>query len=141
MKSKSHETKKSHTIVFGGFFLIFIALICMKLTEAVVLNPEDMIIHTNVVYYDGKFSDTGKVEDTRTALYVLNQSDETIYATIYEYDKNKKEVKTAVQITGRQNQFIKTDGPGVVYLNNMDNTSTSIIKFSRWPSLKRYYTI
>jgi len=141
MKSKHSETKKSHTVVFGGLFLIIIVLIGIKLAEGVVLDPADMIIHTNVVYYDGKFSDTGKVEDTRTALYVLNQSNETIYATVYEYGKDGKEVKTAVQIVGWQNQFIKTDGPGVVYLNNMDNTSTSVIKFSRWPNLKRFYTI
>jgi hypothetical protein len=79
------------------------------------------------------------VEDTKTALYVLNASDEYIYATIFEYDKNYKEVRTAVQIGPRQNQYIKTDGPGVVYLTNADGSASSTIKFSRWYTVKKIY--
>ena len=139
MKKQHKATKPAHVAIFGTVFLLGIIFIFYKLAESVVLNPENMIIHTNVVYYDGKFSATSKVEDTKTALYVLNQSDEVIYATVFEYDRRGKEIKTAVQITPQQNQFIKTEGPGVVYLINQDGTSSSTIKFSRWYSWNRYY--
>jgi hypothetical protein len=73
------------------------------------------------------------------ALYVLNKSDEVIYATVYEYDKSGKEMRNAVQIIGQQNQFIKTEGPGVVYLMNSNNSATSTIKFSRWAKMKKFF--
>lgn len=136
--SQKAKTKESHILIFGTIFLFGAIFLFYKLTEAVVLNPANMIVHTELVYYDGKFSDKSKVADTYTALYVLNESGETIYATAFEYDKNWKEIKTAVQIGPYQNQFIKTEGPGVVYLQNASNTSSSTVRFSRWATFKSY---
>ena len=137
MRNKDAE---SHQIV--GTVIIILAIftfVFYRIAEGVILDPKDAVHHTTVVYYDGYFSIPGSVEDTNTALYVLNQSDELIYATVYEYDKKGKEVKNAVQILGRQNQFIKTEGPGVVYLMNSDTSATSTIKFSRWAKFKKLY--
>lgn len=97
-----------------------------------------MVIHTTIVYYDGKFSESYKREDTKTALYILNQSDEVIYATAYEYDKFGKEKYEVVQILGWQNQFMKTEGPGVIYLNNSDQSAKATIKFSKWFKFKYF---
>ncbi len=138
VKPRRNKTKKSHVIIFGSLFLALIIALTYTLSEGVVLRPENLIVHTNLVYYDGEFSQKKLVEDTHTALYVLNQSDEIVYATIFEYDKNYKEKSTAVQIMARQNQFIKTEGPGVVYLINDDGTSSSTVRFSRWATVKKY---
>lgn len=121
-----------------SYFILISFFTFLNISQAVILDPKDSIHHTTIIYYDGKFSETKKVEDIYTALYVLNQSNETIYATIYEYNKFKKEVFQVVQILGNQNQFIKTEGSGVVYLNNSDNTAASVIKFSRWAKFKYF---
>lgn len=139
VRSRQIATKPSHIVIFGSIFIFILFFIFYKLTEAAKLSPDlGVAVHTNIIYYDGVFSDTNKVEDTKTALYVLNASDEYVYATIFEYDKNHKEVSLAVQIGPRQNQYIKTDGPGVVYLTNADGTATSKVKFSRWYTVKKY---
>lgn len=138
VRPKLPVTKSVHVLIFGTIFLIILFFITYSLTQGVILRPENMIVHTNVVYYDGQFSDTNKIEDTKTALYVLNQSEEYVYATVFEYDKNRKEVSTAVQIAPRQNQFMKTNGPGVIYLINNNGTASSTIKFSRWATIKKY---
>lgn len=138
VKPRKNKTKKSHILIFGSLFLIILIFIVYKMANAVSLRPENIIVHTNIVYYDGKFSAKNLTEDTKTALYVLNQSNEYVYATIFEYDSSHKEVRTAVQIGPNQNQFIKTDGPGVVYLINSDNTASSTVKFSRWYTIKKY---
>lgn len=137
-KKKTHPRKPAYTIVFGTIFLLILIFICYKLAESVVLDPGNMVIHTNLVYYDGQFSDTNKFEDTQTALYVINESDETIYANVFEFDSRGQEKETSVEIGPRSNQFIKTEGPGVVYLNNQTLTSSSTVKFSRWASFKKY---
>lgn len=138
MRKIHNKTNDFHVVIFGSAFLFIVVFVFWKVAESVVLDPANMIIHTNVVYYDGKFSDTNKFEDTRTALYVMNESEEAITAAIYEYDTNGKQKETDIQIAPHQNQFVKTEGPGVVYLNNADYTSSSTIKFSRWAVFKRY---
>jgi hypothetical protein len=138
VKKKPKPTEKTHVVVFGFIFLFVLSFIIVKLAEGVSLWPGEIVVHTNILYYDGHFSDTNKTEDTKTALYVLNQSNENIYATIFEFDKNHKEVRVAVQIGPWQNQYIKTEGPGVVYLSNADGTAKSVVKFSRWYTAKKY---
>lgn len=109
-----------------------------KLASGVTLEPGNTIIHTSVVYYDHKFSSNYTILDTNSALYFLNQSNEVIYANIYEYDKNYKEVKYLVTVDPGQNQYIKTTGPGLVYLQNQDKSATSVTRFSRWAYPKKY---
>lgn len=138
VKPKEKTTRKSHILIFGTVFIIILSVIISQIAESVTLEPDNIIIHTNLVYYDGHFSKKTIVEDLSTALYVLNQSDENIYANIYEYDKSHKETKTFLQIKAWENKYIKTDGPGVVYLSNSEGTSDSIVKFSRWASFKKY---
>lgn len=133
------QKSPTHFLVFSGLFVfIFLFFIFFTISQAVILDPKNAVIHTTVVYYDGQFSETNKREDTKTALYVLNQSDEVIYATVYEYDKFGKEKYEVVQILGWQNQFMKTEGPGVIYLNNSDQSAKSVIKFSRWFKFKYF---
>ena len=139
VRPKREKTSHSHVFLFGSLFLFLLIFGTYKFSEAVILDPVNLTYHTNVLYYDGKFSDTNKVEDLKTALYVLNQSSEVVYATVYEYDRNGKEIKTAIQIMGGENQFIKPEGTAVVYLNNPKNTSSCIIKFSRWAPYKKFY--
>lgn len=139
VKPRRLETKKSHIIIFGSLFCIVLFLITYSLAMSVSLYPSNNNpIHTTLMYYDHQFSDKILTEDLKTALYVINQSDEAIYAAIFEYDRSHKETSTIIQISPRKEQYIKTNGPGVVYLNNTDNTATSIVKFSRWYTYKKY---
>jgi predicted membrane metal-binding protein len=142
-----HRKSPTHFLLFAGAFIfIIIFFIFYTVSQAVILDPENMVIHTTVVYYDGKFSESYKREDTKTALFILNQSDEVIYATAYEYDKFGKDKGTqsprekyeVVQILGWQNQFMKTEGPGVIYLNNSDQSAKATFKFSKWFKFKYF---
>ena len=135
---KKTRTKNIHVLIFGTIFLAFICFTTYKLADGVTLNPGNITIHTGLVYYDHRFSSEYMVLDTKSALYFLNQSGEKIYATIFEYDKNFKETKYLVTINPGQSQYIKTDGPGVVYLQNQDKTATSIARFSKWSYSKKY---
>ncbi len=135
---KKAKTKDIHTLVFGFIFLVFICFTVYKLADGVVLNPGNITIHTSIVYYDHQFSSNYTVLDTNSALYFLNQSNENIYATIFEYDKYYKEVKSVITISPGQNQYIKTNGAGVVYLQNQDKSATSVTEFSRWTYPKKY---
>ena len=123
----------THFLIFSGtFILIIFFFIFYKISSAVIYDPGDNYYHTHVMYYDGNFSNRLIREDVQTGLFLLNTSTESVEANIYEYDRfglEKKETKT---IDAGQNQFIKTEGPGVVYLNNLENTKRSIIKFSKW---------
>lgn len=135
-----HQKAPTHFLIFtASFVLIIVFFIFYFVSEAVILDPKDAIHHTTVVYYDGQFSETSRREDLKTALYVLNHSDEVIYATVYEYDKFGKEKYEVVQISGQQNQFMKTEGPGVIYLNNSDSSAQSVIKFSRWIKVRYFF--
>ena len=135
---KAPKTHPANVLIFGSIFLFLIVFLFYNFSQAVTLRPEEIIVHTELVYYDGRFSTPKITADTHTALYLLNQSDEVVYATVYEYDKQKREVMTAVQIPARENQFIKTDGPGVVYLVNEEGNSSSTVRFSRWATIKKY---
>jgi hypothetical protein len=132
--------KKTHVIIFDIVFLFVLIFGLYKFSEAVSLVPENnTYYHTNLLYFDGVFSASNIFEDANTALYIMNQSDEYLIANIYEYDKSMREQKTVIQIPPRENRFIKTDGPGVIYLNNYNNTAHSIAKFSRYYSKKKYF--
>lgn len=134
-----HKKSPTHFLLFAGTFIfLIIFFIFYTISQAIILDPKNAVVHTTIVYYDGKFSESYKREDTKTALYILNQSDEVIYATAYEYDKFGKEKYEVVQIQGFQNQFMKTEGPGVIYLNNQDQSSKAVIKFSKWFKFKYF---
>jgi hypothetical protein len=134
-----YKKSPNHFLIFTATFVfIFLFFIFYATSQAVILNPDNVTVHTTIVYYDGEFSEKYKREDTKTALFILNQSDEVIYATVYEYDKFGKEKYEVVQILGQQNQYLKTEGPGVIYLNNADNTAQSVVKFSRWFKFKYF---
>lgn len=132
------KTKDSHVIIFGFIFFIFICVTSYNFTNGVTLNPGNITIHTSIVYYDNKFSSELTILDTKSALFFLNQGNEKVYATIFEYDKNLKEVKYTLVINPGQSQYIKTDGAGVVYLQNELKTATSVARFSRWATPKKY---
>lgn len=134
-----HKKSPTHFLLFTATFVfVILFFIFYTISQAVILDPQNMVIHTTIVYYDGKFLENYKREDTKTALYVLNQSDEVIYATTYEYDKFGKEKYEVVQIQGFKNQFMKTEGPGVIYLNNSDQSAKATIKFSKWFKFKYF---
>ena len=130
---------KFQVTILGTIFLFFFILGLFKFSEAVSFNPGSQAYHTNLLYFDGAFSSNSILEDTNTALYLMNQSNEYLIATIYEYDKSMREQRTIVQIAPHENRFIKTDGPGIIYLSNFNNTAYSIAKFSRNYSKKKYF--
>ncbi len=130
--------KNLHVFIFGVLFLIFISFTIYKMADGVTLNPGNIAIHTSLVYYDNNFSSQYTVLDTNSALFFLNQSNEKVYATIFEYDKNYREVKYLLTIGPGQNQYIKTDGVGIVYFQNEAQTSISIARFSKWTFPKKY---
>jgi hypothetical protein len=134
-----YKKSPNHFLLFTGTFIfVILFFIFYNISQAVILDPKNTIVHTTIVYYDGQFSENYRREDTKTALYILNQSDEVIYATAYEYDKFGKEKYEVVQILGWQNQFMKTEGPGVIYLNNSDQSAKATIKFSKWFKFKYF---
>ena len=136
---KYNTTKKHHIIFFGTFFLMIASLFSYFYTKALITNPENLIIHTRLVYYDGKFSETYRQEDLKTAAYFLNKSNENIYIKIYEYDKLNKQQKYEMLVAPWQNQFLKTEGPGVAIFTNPNHTSTSTIVFSKYTLSQKYY--
>jgi hypothetical protein len=138
VKHKHKKTKDFHVAIFGTIFAIILMFITFGLAQSVSTDPQNTIIHTSLMYYDSQFSESNINVDTNTALYVLNQSNEHITASVYEYDKNYKEVNTLIDIGPRENKYLKPSGSAVVYLSNYNNSARSIIKFSRWYFYKKY---
>ncbi len=133
------QTNEYHIIFFGAFFLFTISFFSYFYTNALITDPENMIIHTRLIYYDGKYSETYKKEDLNTAAYVLNKSSQNIFMTIFEKNPAGGEKKYDMIIAPWQNQFLKTDGPGVALFTNFDHTSTSTIIFTKNPGFLKYY--
>ncbi len=132
------KTNKHHIIFFGTFFLTSIFLSSYFYTQALITNPENLVIHTRIVYYDGKFSSSYEKEDLKTAAYFLNKSSENIYIRVYEYDENYKEKKYEMLVAPFQNQFLKTEGPGTMFFTNANHTSTSTLVFTKYVNYRKY---
>lgn len=132
------KTKDSHIFIFGTLIIFIFSFVSAKYALSAQFMPTNAALHTNLVYYDGQFSEKIILADLNTALYVLNKSNEYVYATVFEYDPNHREISTSIQIAPMQNQFVKPDGPGVVYLMNPSGSASSTVKFSRWFTSKKY---
>ncbi len=127
------QKSPTHFLIFSGALVfIFLFFIFYAISNAVTYDPGEDLYHTTVIYYDGDFSNTLVREDVQTGLYFVNMSQEDIKADIYEYDGLGKEIKDSKTIPAGAYHFVKTQGPGVVYLSNLGNTKRSVIKFSKW---------
>lgn len=131
------QTSKVHTIIFGSIFTIILGIICFSFTYALKLQPMEAQYHTYVMYYENEFSTTSLYENTKTALYLVNLSEENLYAKVTESDKTGKKVSYTITIDPESEQFFYPEGATTINLTNQNGTAKSVAKFSRWYMPKR----
>jgi hypothetical protein len=90
--------------------------------------PEGVPVHTRIVYYDGNFSQDIAIEELETAVYVINQSNDVVNVTAYEYlQSSNQNAVSKVQIAPKSKTVIATVKPSLVLIESGSKSSSLIL--------------